>query len=107
MATDKRPVGRPKGSKAVLPHEEKRKLADKARKHAEKALKTLVDVMQDTKAPAASRVAAAGHILDRGYGKAPQGVSLEDSEGNAIQPPTINLSFVAADEGAVTIDAEQ
>lgn len=42
-----------------------------ARDYAECALKVLVDVARDAKAPAAARVSAANAIIDRGYGKAP------------------------------------
>lgn len=43
-----------------------------AREKTEEALKTLVDVMQDQKAPPAAKVAAASVLLDRGWGKATQ-----------------------------------
>jgi len=44
-------------------------LRDLAREHTEAALATLVAIMGDETAPPAARVAAAGHVLDRGYGK--------------------------------------
>ena len=44
-------------------------LRDLAREHTEAALATLVAIMGDETAPSAARVAAAGHVLDRGYGK--------------------------------------
>jgi len=40
-----------------------------AREHTAAALKTLIDIAGDKKAPAAARVAAAAHLLDRGYGR--------------------------------------
>jgi Family of unknown function (DUF5681) len=40
-----------------------------ARQHTQTALKTLIDIAADKKAPAAARVAAAAHLLDRGYGR--------------------------------------
>ena len=46
-----------------------------ARQYATEALKTLVDISRDEKAPPAARVAAANAILDRGYGKPTQAVS--------------------------------
>lgn len=49
-----------------------------ARSHTEKALKTLVGVMNQTKAPPAARVAAANSLLDRGWGKATQPISGDD-----------------------------
>lgn len=53
-----------------------------ARSHTEKAVKTLVGIMGQPKAPAAARVAAANSILERGWGKSTQPVSGED--GGAI-----------------------
>lgn len=41
-----------------------------AREHTESALETLVKIMEDKKAPAAARAAAANSLLDRGYGRA-------------------------------------
>lgn len=40
-----------------------------ARQHTEEAVKTLLAIMGNGKAPAAARVGAATVILDRGYGK--------------------------------------
>lgn len=40
-----------------------------ARGHTETAIKTLVAIMKQTKAPAAARVTAASVLLDRGWGK--------------------------------------
>ena len=57
------PTGRPKGFAEV------KKLAREFSKHA---IETLAEVMLDKETPAAARVAAAGSILDRGFGKAVQ-----------------------------------
>ena len=45
-----------------------------ARTHTEMALKTLVAIAKQPKAPAAARVAAAQALLDRGWGKPKQEV---------------------------------
>jgi hypothetical protein len=50
--------------------------AEKALQHAEDALNTMVAIMHDPEAPAAARIAAAGKILDRAVGKAPQHVDV-------------------------------
>ena len=42
-----------------------------ARMHAPHALKTLVTISKDERAPHAARVSASQAILDRAYGKAP------------------------------------
>ena len=49
------------------------------RQHTEGAVKTLVGIMNQPKAPAAARVAAANSIIDRGWGKAMQPIG-GDSE---------------------------
>lgn len=49
-------------------------LRDEARKLGKKSLWTLNNVMMNPKCSSASRIAAAIHILDRGWGKALQSV---------------------------------
>lgn len=46
-----------------------------ARGHTEKALSTLASIMNQTKAPAAARIAAANSLLERGWGKPTQPIS--------------------------------
>jgi hypothetical protein len=46
-----------------------------ARGHTEKALTTLVKIMEDEEAPPTARVTAANSILDRGWGKPAQPIS--------------------------------
>lgn len=62
------PSGRSKVSFAIV---------DEAQKHAEKAIKSLVRVLDDEEAPAAAKISAANSILDRAYGKAPQAIDLK------------------------------
>lgn len=62
-------TGRPKGSRNKLNLALGNRLSDLAREHTEVALRTLVSVMKDKKAPHAARVTAANSLLDRGYGK--------------------------------------
>ncbi len=50
-----------------------------ARQHTTAALQTLVSVMSDEEAPAAARVAAANAVLDRGYGRPPQAMTVSKS----------------------------
>jgi hypothetical protein len=40
-----------------------------ARQHSEAAINALVSIMNDKKASPSARVMAAGHLLDRGYGR--------------------------------------
>jgi hypothetical protein len=76
-------AGRPPGvgdttlsAARVLTPGQKWTFAEKALQHAEDALNTMVAIMHDPKAPAAARIAAAGKILDRAVGKAPQHVDV-------------------------------
>jgi hypothetical protein len=49
-------------------------LRDLAREHTQAALDALLSIMRDEAAPSAARVAAAVHVLDRGYGRPTQHV---------------------------------
>jgi hypothetical protein len=55
-----------------------------ARSHTDKALKTLVSIMNDDKVNAAARVNAAQALLDRGWGKAKQEVEHTGADGGPI-----------------------
>lgn len=48
-----------------------------ARSHTETAIRTLAGIMGEKKAPAAARVAAASALLDRGWGKPKQEMTIE------------------------------
>jgi hypothetical protein len=82
----KRPgAGRPKGSKDRKPRsspvviaaaQEKRELREAAREFTDSALKTLAAICKEGESETA-RVSAASALLDRGYGKPGQQVSLD------------------------------
>ena len=55
------------------------------REHTVEAIETLVGIMLDPKAHVGARVAASNAILDRGYGKAPASVKIENKEDSAAQ----------------------
>lgn len=61
------PGGRPR---AVV------EVRDLARSCTEAAVRTLLEIMTNSKAPAAARVAAAVAVLDRGWGRPPQAVAV-------------------------------
>lgn len=65
-------------------------LTQKARKHSDEALQTLIDVARDKDAPPASRLAAANALLDRAYGKT-QNLILEE---NTLPPRQIRIIAV-------------
>ena len=60
-----------------------------ARQHTEEAISTLATVMKDTTAPPSARVMAAGTILDRGWGKAPQHLTIEKTPLDDLDPATL------------------
>ena len=77
-----RPVGRPKGSsrpKGGKWGSRDLSVVALARQHVPAAINTLAAIMRDREAPASSRVAAAGAILDRAWGKAP--VTVDHTSG--------------------------
>jgi hypothetical protein len=63
---------------------EKRELIDVARERSPAALDKIFAIMNDEAAPPAVQLAAAGMILDRGYGKAKQEVSVEN-QGQTLE----------------------
>ena len=74
------PGGRPKLSPEVR---------DLARAHTEAAVATLAEVLNDNDAPHAARVAAASTILDRGWGKAPQHLTVAKSPLSDVDAATL------------------
>jgi hypothetical protein len=58
-------------------------VASLARAHTEIALRTLVGICQHGESESA-RVAAAGHILDRGWGRPPQSHAGENGDGPIV-----------------------
>lgn len=81
------PGGRPKTTLA-----DGRTLAEVAREHTEDAVRTLVEVMGDDKAPAAARVTAASSILDRGWGRPVQALEHSGPDGEAIELDVTKLT---------------
>lgn len=50
-----------------------------ARLETKSAIETLVSIMVDSEAPAAARVTAANSVLDRGWGKPQQNITVDNS----------------------------
>jgi len=63
---------------------EKRELIDLARERSPAALDKIFAIMNDEAVPPAVQLAAAGMIIDRGYGKARAEVSVE-SQGRTLE----------------------
>jgi Family of unknown function (DUF5681) len=77
------PGGRPK---AVA------EIKDLARKHTDEALETLAAIMRNPKASAAARVSAANALLDRGYGKPPQHITVDEGISYVARLPEVAKS---------------
>ena len=80
------PTGRPKRPATIEARRIFADVADAARECTQDAIDTLFAIMKDPKAPAAARISAATALLDRGYGRPPQGIEL------STQPDLTHLS---------------
>jgi len=80
-------AGRPKGAKDKLTRETSQELSKLARCYTERALNTLVNVMEDVEATPTARVAAANAILDRAHGKPmqPVDVAVDDNLSSLLK----------------------
>ena len=67
--------GNPKGMEPGVAH-----VRELAKGYTEEAVTTLAEIMRDTDATKAARVAAANGLLDRGWGKPDQAVSIEHGQ---------------------------
>ena len=76
MRFQKGQSGNPGGRPAVIAE-----VRDLAREHTAAAIDTLAIIMNNTDAPPAARVAAANSILDRGYGKPVQDITVRSPLG--------------------------
>lgn len=74
-----------------------------ARSHTETAIRTLVGIMNQEKAPPAARVSAAEALLNRGWGKATQFTELKIS-GSAKAMSDDELANIASGSSDGTAD---
>lgn len=70
-----------------------RDLRARAGKFTDKALKTLVAIMDDETAPAAARATASIAVLDRGHGRPAQSVEVGGANGQPIRTH-VTVEFV-------------
>lgn len=86
-------AGRPKGAKSRATIEAKATLSDLAKAYTADALRTLSEVMQNSESDSA-RVAAANSLLDRGYGKPAQAMTLSGDPDNPLPiVPVLNVTI--------------
>jgi len=60
-------------------------LATLAKQYTEEAIQIIVGIARDPKVPAAARVSAVAHLLDRAYGRPPQAIELSGDPNNPIE----------------------
>ena len=77
-------AGRPPGRANVATVAARRTLGELAREHTEEALETVLQVMRTGETHSA-RLAAANVILDRGYGRPAQAVTVKDGRDEEME----------------------
>lgn len=68
-----------------------------ARRHAQKALKVLLDIVVSKKAPAAARVRAVSEVFDRAFGRPAQELEVHGSMLN-VEAPSPSWDDLTPDE---------
>lgn len=86
--------GNPGGQRKMTPE-----LKALARGYTEEAIQTLAAVMRDSKAPPTSRVIASQTLLDRGWGRAPQHVTIEKTPLDDLTAETLAALAEALQRG--------
>lgn len=90
MAFVKGVSGNP-GGRAKMTLKDGRSLTDLAREHTVEAVKTLASIMMDRDAPHAARAAASTTLLDRGWGRPAQAITLSGDPENPLAV-TVDMS---------------
>jgi len=90
----KRPgAGRPAGAQSRATKEAKATLSELAKDYAPDALRVLSEIMRASESDSA-RVAAANSLLDRGYGKPAQAMTLSGDPDNPLPiVPVLNVTI--------------
>lgn len=87
-------AGRPKGSRNKVTAD----IKEIAQSFGQEAITHLVEIARDGDAPHAARVAAIREVLDRGYGKAKQGIEMTGEDGGPVETITrIELVSLSVD----------
>jgi len=74
-------------------------IRDLAREHTATAMETLITVMTSAEAPPAARVAAAAHMLDRGYGKPTQNINAAVRNAQKMTDDELVAFLTGIDQG--------
>ena len=91
------------GRKPGVPNKAPQGLKLYAQQYTERAVKTLVEIMDDPRAPHAARAAASTAILDRGHGRPAQQVEVGGTNGGPIQAHVVVEFIAAAAKAAVFV----
>jgi hypothetical protein len=67
----------------MAPPKSRLEIASLARSHAPNVINVLIGIVNQEKSPPMARIAAGRELLDRGFGKAPQKVTLDDERPRA------------------------
>src|SRR3974390_2272855 len=67
----------------MAPAKSRLEIASLARSHAPNVINMLIGIVNQEKSPPMARIAAGRELLDRGFGKAPQKVTLDDERPRA------------------------
>jgi hypothetical protein len=67
----------------MAPAKTRLEIASLARSHLESVIKMLAGIVNQEKSPPMARIAAGRELLDRGFGKAPQKVMIDDERPQA------------------------
>lgn len=90
------------GRKKGIPNKATRPIRELAQDYSEEAIEVLVSLMRNTELSAQARLGAARELLDRGFGRPAQGVSVDVDLGMGMaardlrQIPTAVLERIAA-----------
>jgi hypothetical protein len=76
----------------MAPAKSRLEIASLARSHAPNVINMLIGIVNQEKSPPMARIAAGRELLDRGFGKAAQKVTLDDE-----RPRTWNITYEIID----------
>lgn len=84
------------GRKPGVPNKVTADIKAIAQSYGEESIIGLIELSRDPETPAAARVAAYREVLDRGYGKAKQGIEMTGEDGGPVETVT-RIELVALD----------
>jgi len=95
------------GRKPGSPNKATATIRDLAGKHAESAVNTLVELMNDAQAPAAARISAAKELVERSFGKPGSYAALELKTPLSELSPKEAIGIISDSAATGTISIEE